>query len=88
MYATCANLFNYPDAPGAAGLRLIPEVVRTYTVSRDGRTYTFDLRGRFASTPGAQVTARSYVDAFNRVANPKLGSRRRPTCARSRARRP
>ena len=74
MYATCANLFNYPDAPGAAGLRLIPEVVRTYTVSRDGRTYTFDLRRTFRFHSGAQVTARSYVDAFNRVANPKLGS--------------
>ena len=74
MYATCAKLFNYPDAPGAAGLRLIPEVVRTYTVSRDGRTYTFDLRRTFRFHSGAQVTARSYVDAFNRVANPKLGS--------------
>ena len=51
LYATCANLFNYPDAPGAAGLRLTPEVVRTYTVSRDGRTYTFATSiGRSAST--------------------------------------
>ena len=26
-YATCAKLFNYPDAPGAAGTRLVKEVV-------------------------------------------------------------
>ena len=74
LYATCANLFNYPDAPGAAGLRLIPEVVRTYTVSRDGRTYTFDLRRTFRFHTGARVTAHNFVEAFNRVANPKLGS--------------
>lgn len=74
LYVTCANLFNYPDAPGAAGLRPTPEVVKTYTVSRDGRTYTFDLHRTFRFHTGAQVTARSYFDAFNRVANPKLRS--------------
>ena len=26
-YATCAKLFNYPDTAGAAGTRLVPEVV-------------------------------------------------------------
>ena len=35
-YATCAKLFNYPDAPGAAGTRLVPEVVDRYAVS-EGR---------------------------------------------------
>jgi ABC-type oligopeptide transport system substrate-binding subunit len=74
LYVTCAKLFNYPDAPGAAGLRLIPEVVKAYTVSRDGRTYSFDLRRTFRFHTGAQVTARSFVDAFNRVAQPKLRS--------------
>ena len=74
LYATCAKLFNYPDAPGAAGLRLIPEVVRTYSVSRDGRTYTFDLRKTFRFHTGDEVTAHSFVHAFNRDANPKLAS--------------
>jgi ABC-type oligopeptide transport system substrate-binding subunit len=74
LYVTCAKLFNYPDAPGAAGLRLIPEVVKAYTVSRDGRTYIFDLRRTFRFHTGAQVTARSFVDAFNRVARPELRS--------------
>ena len=42
LYATCAMLLNYPDEPGAAGLRLIPEAARALpTVSTDGRTYTF-----------------------------------------------
>ena len=34
-YATCAKLFNYPDRSGAAGARLVPEVVDAYTVSKD-----------------------------------------------------
>ncbi|HET9288477.1 MAG TPA: ABC transporter substrate-binding protein, partial [Gaiella sp.] len=73
-YATCAKLFNQPDAPGAAGLRVVPEVVRSFTVSRDGRTYTFDLRRTFRFHTGAAVTARSFADAFNRNAQPTLQS--------------
>ena len=73
-YATCAKLFNYPDAPGAAGARVAPEVVRRHTVSQDGRTYTFELKRTFRFHTGAPVTARSFADAFNRDANPRLES--------------
>src|SRR5262245_6396876 len=34
-YATCAKLFNFPDAAGAAGTRVVPEVVDRYTISGD-----------------------------------------------------
>jgi ABC-type oligopeptide transport system substrate-binding subunit len=73
-YATCAKLFNYPDQPGVKGTKVIPEVVRTHTASRDGRTYTFDLHRTFRFHTGAPVTAQSFADAFNRVAQPKLSS--------------
>jgi ABC-type oligopeptide transport system substrate-binding subunit len=73
-FATCAKLFNYPDASGAAGTQLIPEVVRDFRVSRDGRVYTFELKRTFGFHTGAAVTARSFAAAFNRVANPRLGS--------------
>ena len=73
-YATCAKLFNYPDAPGAAGTRVVPEVVKTWTVSKDGRTYDFELKRSFRFHTGAAVTARSFKDAFNRDANPRLES--------------
>lgn len=43
-YATAANLLNYTDRPGRAGSRLVPEVASGYTVSPDGRTYTFTIR--------------------------------------------
>ena len=35
-FATCAKLFNYPDAPGAAGTRLVPEVVDRTRSPRTG----------------------------------------------------
>src|SRR5204862_5059124 len=38
-YATAAKLFNLNDRG-----RLVPEVARSYTVSTDGRTYTFVVR--------------------------------------------
>ena len=73
-FATCAKLFNYPDAPGAAGTRLMPEVVDRFTVSRDRRTYTFELKKTFRFHTGARVTAQSFADAIDRVAQPKLES--------------
>jgi ABC-type oligopeptide transport system substrate-binding subunit len=73
-YATCAKLFNYPDASGAAGTRLVPEVVERYTVSPDGRTYTFALQQTYRFHTGARVTARSFADALNRNAQPELES--------------
>ena len=73
-YATCAKLFNYPDAPGSAGTRLVPEVVDRFTVARDGRTYTFTLKKTFRFHTGAAVTAQSFADAFNRDAQPSLKS--------------
>ena len=56
-FATCAKLFNYPDESGAAGTRVLPEVVRTTRVSRDRRVYTFDLKRTFRFHTGAPVTA-------------------------------
>ena len=73
-FATCAKLFNYPDKAGAAGTRVIPEVVPTWRVSKDGRTYTFELKKTFRFHTGNAVTARSFADAFNRTANPRMQS--------------
>ena len=66
--ATCSKLFNYPDEEGAAGARVIREVARSFTVSKDGRTYTFELRRTFRFQTGAAVTAQSFAEAFNRDA--------------------
>ena len=74
LHPTCARLFNLPDRPGAEGTRVIPEVVRRYTVTEGGRTYTFELRRTFHFHRGAPVTARSFADAFDRVADPRMHS--------------
>ena len=72
--ATCAKLFNNPDASGAAGAPVIPEVVDHWARSPNRKTYTFDLRKTFRFQTGAPVTAQSFADAFNRDANPVLQS--------------
>ena len=72
--ATCARLFHYGAAPGATGARVLPEVVRSFSVSRDRRTYSFRLRETFRFHTGARVTAQSFADAFNRDADPRLPS--------------
>ena len=53
---------------------MVPEVVKTSTISRDGRTYIFELKRTFRFHTGAPVTAHSFAAAFNRDANPRLES--------------
>lgn len=76
-FATCANLFNYPDKAGQDGARVVPEVVDDWDVSPDGRTYTFELKRSFRFHTGDPVIARSFADAINRLAQPRLQSRGR-----------
>jgi ABC-type transport system substrate-binding protein len=73
-YATAAKLFNYQDRAGQPGTRLVPEVASRYTVSRDGRTWTFFIRKGFRFSDGLPVTAASFKYAIDRVANHDLAS--------------
>jgi ABC-type transport system substrate-binding protein len=66
-YATAAKLLNYPDKAGPAGARLVPEVASRYTVSKNGKTYTFYLRKNFKFADGKRVTAKSFTYAIKRV---------------------
>jgi ABC-type transport system substrate-binding protein len=74
MYATAAKLYNYPDKPGPAGSKLIPEVASKFTVSKNGRVYTFFIRKGFKFSNGKPVTAASFKYAINRAANHDLAS--------------
>lgn len=69
-FATCAKLFNHPDEAGKSGTQIVPEVVNSHTVSRDGRIYEFELKRTFRFHTGAPVTAQSFADAFNRTRSP------------------
>jgi DNA-binding SARP family transcriptional activator len=73
-YATCAKLFNYPDAPGADGKQLAPEVASSWPkVTDGGRTYTFRIRrGYRFSPPGEDVTAESFRHAIERFLSPTM----------------
>ena len=68
------KLLNYPDAPAPAGTRLVPEAAASLpTLSKDGRTYTFMVRNRFAFSPPLRegVTAETFKHAIERSLHPK-----------------
>jgi ABC-type oligopeptide transport system substrate-binding subunit len=73
-YATAAKLFNYPDRRGGAGAMIVPEVAKSYRVSKNGRTYTFFIRKGFRFSDGRPVKAINFVHAFDRALNPELQS--------------
>ena len=75
LYATCAKLLNYPDKPGLAGSRLVPEVAQSLpTRSTDGKTYTFTIRQGFRFSPPSTeaVTAQTFKDTIERTLNPAM----------------
>src|SRR5262249_37830953 len=73
-YATAAKLYNYPDRQGPAGAKLVPEVASNFTVSNNGKRYTFTIRKGFRFSDGKPVTANNFKYAINRVANHDLAS--------------
>jgi peptide/nickel transport system substrate-binding protein len=73
-YATAAKLYNYPDRPGPAGAKLVPEVASNFTVSNSGKRYTFTIRKGFKFSDGKPVTANNFKFAINRTANHDLAS--------------
>src|SRR4029453_20226 len=74
MYATCANLLNYPDSAGPQGTRPPPEIAAAMpTVSADGRTYTFRVRPGFRFSPPSNepVTAQTFRHTLKRALSSK-----------------
>ena len=77
LYATCAQLVNYPDKAGPAGSQLTAEVAQSLpTRSGDGRTYTFKIRPGFRFSPPSDqpVTAQTFKDSIERTLNPRMDS--------------
>ena len=73
-YSTALKLLNYPDAAAPRGSRLVPEGATKYTISRDGKTYTFTIRKGFRFSTGRPVTAANYAYAINRALDKDLQS--------------
>ncbi|MCL0312148.1 peptide ABC transporter substrate-binding protein [Apilactobacillus sp. TMW 2.2459] len=55
------------------GSKVVAGVAKSYKVSKDGKTYTFDLRKSKWSN-GDSVTAKDFVYGFQRTVNPKTAS--------------
>ncbi len=79
QYAAACKLFNWPDKEGAAGGVVTPEVAAGLPViSKDGKTYTFTIRSGYRFSNGQAVTALSFKNAMERLANPKMASQGSP----------
>ncbi len=75
LQAACAQLVTYPDWIEQKTPQLVPEVAAALPlVSRDGRTYTFTLRGDYRFSTGAKVTPAAFARALERALDPKLSS--------------
>ncbi len=79
QFATGCKLVNFPDKPAPVGSQLVPEVAAGFPkISNNGKLYTFTIRSGYRFNTGQAVTAKSFVDMFNRNANPKLQSPSQP----------
>jgi ABC-type transport system substrate-binding protein len=65
--ATGANLYRYTD-------KVVPEVAKRFTVSKNGRVYRFFLRRSYRFSDGQPVRAASFAYAIKRSLNRDLGS--------------
>lgn len=54
--------------------KITPGIATKTSVSKDGLTYTFDLRKDAKWSNGDKVTAKDFVYSWQRTANPKTGS--------------
>ena len=69
-----SNLFEGLTTTDPRDLSPQPGMAASWTVSRDGLTYTFKLRDA-RWTDGKPVTAHDFVYAWERVLNPKMGAK-------------
>jgi len=55
--------------------RVVPGAAESWTVSADGKVYTFKLRASGKWSNGAAVTAKDFVFSFRRIVDPKTGAK-------------
>lgn len=73
-WLTARPMLNFAHAVGARGYRLLNEGAQSYTVSKNGKTYTFHIRHGMKFSNGSPVTAANYKWTLTRVLNPNVGS--------------
>ncbi len=55
-------------------MKIVPDIAEKWSVSPDGRTYTFQLRGNARFSSGKPVTAGDFVYSITRATDPKTQS--------------
>jgi oligopeptide transport system substrate-binding protein len=63
------GLLDYDD-----GVNLVPAQAKDWSISTDGKTYTFHLRPGIRFADGREVEAEDYVFSFERILNPATES--------------
>lgn len=73
-WLTGRPLLNFAHQTGARGYRLVNDGAKSYTVSRDGKTYTFRIRQGMKFSNGSKLNANNYKHALLRVLHENVGS--------------
>ena len=73
-WMTGRMLLSYTHAQGSKGYRLFNDGITKYTVSKDGKTYTFFIRKGMKFSDGKPVTAANFRWAYLRILNPNVQS--------------
>lgn len=73
-WLTGRPLLNFAHQTGARGYRLVNDGAKSYTVSRDGKTYTFRIRQGMKFSNGSRLNANNYRHALLRVLHENVGS--------------
>ena len=55
-------------------LNVVPDGAESWTVSEDGKTYTFTIREGLKFADGTPVTAQNFADSINRALQPETAS--------------
>src|SRR5206468_299505 len=63
-----------PNEQGLIPLAAAPAVAESYTVSDDGKVYTFEIRSTAKWSDGTPLTAHDYVWSWRRMLHPETAS--------------
>ena len=72
----CEGLLNYDQ-----GLNPVPWLAKSWQISPDGKTYTFELQQGVKFHNGREMMAKDVKFSLERIMDPKTGSRRRTNLA-------
>jgi len=73
-WVTGRMLLNYAHKTGSGGYRLTNDGAKSYSVSKNGKVYTFHIRHGMKFSDGEPLNAVNYKHAFMRILNPAVGS--------------